>query len=125
MLIIVKYFQFLAMTWLLESQVIFYTLLGIVLVIMAIGLLRMKNWARITTIIYTLLIIIFAFVYFAFFLITGYDYMFFDVNILAVLFSFGPRDYFALLGLFTTVISLIIGIAILVYLFGDVRYEFQ
>jgi len=50
---------------------------------------------------------------------------FFDINILVVIFSFGPKDYIAILGLFTMVITLIIGIAILVYLLGDVQYEFK
>ncbi|MHA1262606.1 MAG: hypothetical protein ACTSSA_11055 [Candidatus Freyarchaeota archaeon] len=64
--------------WLLSVQVVFYTLLCVILIATVWGLLRMRNWARVVTLIYFALLFVFAF---AAPFYSGYiGYSFFDLN---------------------------------------------
>lgn len=88
-LLILEILRYLSFSWLLSVQVIFYPLLSVVLIIVAAGLLLMKSWARIITIIYSVLIIPLVFTSG----VTYNGYPIFSPNIFSVLFSFIP-DYF-------------------------------
>ncbi|MHA1262106.1 MAG: hypothetical protein ACTSSA_08365 [Candidatus Freyarchaeota archaeon] len=109
---------------LLSSQVIFYLILGVLFVLAALGLWRMKNWARLVTISYAILSVTFSFI--PFLPATGYyGYSFFNINIIFVLFTLLPSQYVFLPYYLVMLIPLILGIVILMYLNGDVKYEFE
>ncbi|MHA1208904.1 MAG: hypothetical protein ACTSRF_06695 [Candidatus Freyarchaeota archaeon] len=117
-------YVFQSMFPLLSSQVIFYLILGVLFVLAALGLWRMKNWARLVTISYAILSVTFSFI--PFLPATGYyGYSFFNINIIFVLFTLLPSQYVFLPYYLVMLIPLILGIVILMYLNGDVKYEFE
>lgn len=118
--IIGKGIDFLSISWILTPQVIFNVLLIPLLIVMSLGLFRMKKWARITTIIYTILYIAFPFVLF---IGTNSQY-FFNLNIFVALLLVTQQGN-ALLWVAAIIITLVSGILILWYLFGNAKYDFQ
>ena len=111
---------------LLSSQVIFYLILGVLFVLAALGLWRMKNWARLVTISYAILSVTFSFIPFLPAMgYYGYGYSFFNINIITVLLTLLPSQYVFLSYYLVMLIPLILGIVILMYLNGDVKYEFE
>lgn len=105
----------------ISAQVVFYLILSVLLVVFAVGLFRMKNWARVTTVIYSVLNFIF---FFLFFFHIYYFYVpVFNINILTVLLFLSELDL--VLIYLTGLVSLVTAILIPVYLFRDVKYEFH
>ncbi len=113
-----------------SAHVIFYLILSPILIFVAVGLYRMRNWARVTTIIYSILTFIFAFI-FAYLTFPPVlervsfelNYPLFNINIPMVLLSLTEVSFVGIffLGL---AVSLIIGIGIPLYLSRDAKYEF-
>lgn len=150
--LVILIISYLAGYWLLTAQLIFYPLLSVVFIVLAAGLLRMKNWARIITIIYALLTLLSFILILAsdktFISIGGIKYPLFNPNIFWLLFGYIPSELmssnYALLYLFIkpfiilpssngleilfSIISILVpivyGILIIFYLTGDVKHEF-
>ncbi|MHA1362172.1 MAG: hypothetical protein ACTSP1_06470 [Candidatus Freyarchaeota archaeon] len=109
--------------WLLSVQVVFYTLLCVILIATVWGLLRMRNWARVVTLIYFALLFVFAF---AAPFYSGYiGYSFFDLNLIRIFSLLVPSDYAWYLELFVLPVSLLLVIPVFVHLLGDVKYQFE
>jgi len=111
------------------SQAVFYTSLCSLLIILAVGLLKLKNWARLATIAYSALYLISAFTVSLNFTVDPLQpfvdnmFRYFNINILAVLpFQLYGHYFLAFLDF---IIPLIFGIYITLYLLGNVKYEFQ
>ncbi len=106
-------------SWLL-LQLIFYPLLSVIIVVLSVGLIRMKNWARISTII--------LFAYSSFFAVlnlkgVSLEYIFFNINTLSVFAIIGTLGE-GLILVIANILHLILAIGVVGYLFGDVRYRF-
>nr|MDO8081278.1 hypothetical protein [Candidatus Freyarchaeota archaeon] len=129
-----RYVDFQLAIGMFSAQVIFYLVLSVVLFFVAWGLFRMRNWARVITIIYCILILVSFFIFFlAFPSKSGFSYYPFNINIPMVLFSLTSllteaSNYIPFPFLISSIelaISIIMAIAIPLYLFGDVKYEFR
>lgn len=119
---IIRSFYFQWLTGLLVYQIIFYTLLIASIPILVFGLLRMRNWARIATITYSIIILVFLIATILPSFMGGYRSMgFIDLLYIGTseLYSF----FHILLWMTTTLVSVI---AFSVYLSLDkVKYEFK
>jgi len=101
-------------------QLIFYPILSILLVMVSVGLVRMKNWARILTIIF--------FGYSSFFAVLNLK----CVSLECILFNINTLSVFAIIGtpggglmlVIANILHLILAMGVVGYLFGDVRYRF-
>lgn len=120
-LFIIRYINFLAVSVRLIFQVVFYLLLSVFLVTIAVGLIKMMSWARIATVIYFIMIIVFAL--FPFFPEVPLNS--FNINVLTALIhaTFYSLDPYYLTPIL--LVSLMLGIAVPVYLSGDVKFEFE
>lgn len=105
--------------WLL-LQLIFYPFLSLLLVMVSVGLVRMKNWARIFTIIFFAYSSIFAVLNLK---CVGLEYILFNINTLSVFAIIGTLGE-GLILVIANILHLILAIGIVGYLFGDVRYRF-
>jgi len=122
LMIINRILAFQNAVWLLCIQVVFYTLLCVILIATVWGLLRVRNWARVVTLIYFALLFVFAFTA-PFYGYVGYS--FFDLNLIRI-FSLLALSYYAwYLDLFALPVSLLLVIPVFVYLLGDVKYQFE
>ncbi|MEM3663619.1 MAG: hypothetical protein QXK32_03595 [Candidatus Jordarchaeales archaeon] len=114
---------------LLVSQILFYVSLGILPVFVARGLLRMRNWARKATMLYTVLYFIFAPIYLISLFIPAFTPSLFNINLFALLHHFLSFDPF-MRGCGPLVIHLmfiisVFFLAIPCYLSGNIKYEFE
>lgn len=110
---------------LFQAHVVFYLILSVALGVLSVGLFRMKNWARVTTVVYAILTLIstFLFVYLIF-PTSNFNYSLFNINIPMVLLSPAGLALFQII-LTGLLVSIIMVTLILVYLLGNVQYEFQ
>ncbi|MEM3593169.1 MAG: hypothetical protein QXS27_00405 [Candidatus Jordarchaeaceae archaeon] len=107
------------------ASLVFYLVLCVVLVFVAWGLFKMKRWAWSATLAYAALTFISTFTYaYLIFPSSDYSYSLFNMNVPMLLLSLAGLDIFRviLLGL---LFSITTAIPIIVYLFGDIKYEFQ
>ncbi|MFB0561470.1 MAG: hypothetical protein ACETWM_09695 [Candidatus Lokiarchaeia archaeon] len=117
------------MSPILQMQIVFYLLLGLMLIVLSTDLIKMKNWARKGTIIYFTVSLGYACLTIFPFLALGSNLAFFNVNILVALASITT-------GLFTTmgysyytilanISHIILAVIILVHLFGELKHFFD
>ncbi|MEM2134152.1 MAG: hypothetical protein QW261_16700 [Candidatus Jordarchaeaceae archaeon] len=112
---------------LLVSQISFYAALGALIAFVSWGLLRMKNWARRTTMVYAALYPGFIFVFFL--TLWFMNNCVFNINLLVLLYHFIRFDnsipFAHSLILILMVLASAFFLVILGYLSGDVKYEFE
>ncbi|MEX2722441.1 MAG: hypothetical protein Q6367_000990 [Candidatus Freyarchaeota archaeon] len=113
---------------LLVSQILFYVALGVLLVFVARGLLRMRDWARRAILVYVILYPIFIIVCFLTLWFGGY--CIFNINLLSLLNHFIAFDYsisstYKSLAFTLMIVASVFLTAMAFYLGGDVKYEFE
>jgi hypothetical protein len=117
-----------SMSPILQMQILFYLILGLILIVLSAGLVKMKNWARIGTIIYFFVSLGYSFLTITPILVRGLlQLALFNVNIIVALGSIITRSpvSYDLFALSANLLYIILAVIIFVYLSGDVKYVFD
>ncbi len=112
-----------------QMQIVFYLLLGLLLIVLSRGLIKLKNWARKGTMVYYMVSLGYACLTIFPFLAGGLNLAFFNVNILVALASI-TTGLFNRLGysyytILANILHIILAVIILVYLFGELKHFFD